>query len=344
MIINIPREFTIFLISLFTLVLFSCTSNGPDSANIEVEVQFKDFTKDVMEIKGDITLKDLKTLREEYGVFYDDYITYIMGYGSPLSDTALRALNYFKQDPHEVHLFNLVQAKFGNFETQKNEILEGYKNYKFYFPQDSLRDVVTYISNFTMNINPVGDNYTGLSLEMYMGDTFSAYKVIKPEIPTYLHKLFTPSQIPIQNIKSVVNEKIRLQGGHKGRVLDEMVLWGKLFYICEKVLPKSSVYEILGYDLEEWDWLQENESYVWKFFIKDKKMFENMNNANFKLFTEGPRTNYAGVPIDYCAPMLGKYSGYKLISSYMENNKASIQELVLAKDSDKILKQSDYKP
>ena len=344
MIKKFRNKLTIFLTSLFSLVLFSCGTNSPDTSTIEVNVQFKDFTEDIMEIKGEITPNHLLKLREEYGAFYDDYIGQIMRYGSPLSDTALRALNYFKQDPHEQHLYKVVKLRFGDFTKQKKEILDGYKNYKYYFPEDTLRDVVTYISNFTMNINPVGEDYTGLSLEMYMGDTFTAYKVIKPELPTFLHKLFTPSQVPIQNLKAIINEKIRMNGGHKGRVLDEMVLWGKLFYICEKVLPNSSIYEILGYDEEEWQWNKDNESEIWRFFIKDKKMFENMNNANFKLFSEGPRTNYAGVPIDYCAPMLGKFTGYKLISSYMENNDLSLEELVSDTDSDKILKLSEYKP
>lgn len=344
MINNFRYKFTAFLLSFLCCVLISCNSDNPNTSNIEVDIEFKHFTKDLLTIKGELTVENLSVLQKKYGSFYNDYVTHIMGFGAPLSDSAIRALNYFKMDEHEHYLNKLVQEKYGDFKKEEKAILKAYKNYLHYFPNDSLRDVVTYISNFTMNINPVGDDYTGLSLEMYMGDTFTAYKVIKPEIPTFLHKLFTPRQVPIQNMKSIVNEKLRLAGGHKGRVLDEMILWGKLFYICEKTLLDAEEYEIIGYDAEEWEWAIDNESQIWKFFIKDKKMFENINGATMKLFTEGPRTNYEGVPIDYCVPMLGKFSGWMLVKSYMENNNISLQELVNQTNSDEILKLSEYKP
>lgn len=343
--INIFRyKFTSFLISILFCFLISCNGKKPDTSDIQVNIEFKHFTEDLLSIKGELNYDNLSALRKEYGTFYDDYVTYIMGFGAPLSDSAIRALNYFKMDEHEKYLNGLVKQKFGDFSAQEKTIREAYKNYLYYFPNDSLRDVVTYISNFTMNINPVGEDYTGLSLEMYMGDTFTAYKVIKPEIPTFLHKLFTPRQIPVQNMKAIVNEKLRMAGGHKGRVLDEMVLWGKLFYICEQMLLESEQHEIIGYDEEEWTWAMENEQQIWKFFIKDKKMFENVNGATMKLFTEGPRTNYEGVPMDYCVPMLGKYTGWMLIKSYMDNNDVTLQELVDLTSADEILKNSDYKP
>ena len=117
------HKFTYFLLSILSLTLFSCNSDKPDTSNISINIEFKDFTKDIMEIKGEITKENLIQLRSDYGSFYDDYITYIMGYGSPLSDTALRALNFFKEDNHEQHLYKVVQDKFGDFKKQKKEII-----------------------------------------------------------------------------------------------------------------------------------------------------------------------------------------------------------------------------
>jgi hypothetical protein len=341
---------TIFIFNaILFFTLFFCISGCDGSKNrrsaVDVNVNIKHFEKDLFELKANAGPDDFLKLREEYGPFYDDFVSYIMGYGDPLSDSAMRAMYYLSQDEHMKHLAGLVAEKYSGNTEAFDQIKDAYSIYYAQFPEDSVRDVVTYISGFSMTLNPVSEDYTGLSLDMFMGDTFTAYRVITPPIPDYLHKLFVPEQLAIQNMKSIVYEKVQMQNPPVSRILDEMISWGKLYYILEEVMPETEKHLLIGYDESEMEWCEDVETDIWKFFIKDQLMFQNMNAATMKLFTEGPRTSYPGVPIDYCAPMIARYSGWKLVKSYMENNsELSMQDLISETDSDKILKLAAYKP
>lgn len=331
--------------SILFLFISGCGDSDPDFSNVQIDLKIKRFEKDLFSIKGNADKNEFLELRKKYGNFYDDFVGRIMGYGNPTSDSAMRAMFYFSQDKQMAYLVSLVDEKYGDFSEYENELIKAYKGLHYYFPEDSIRDIVTYVSGFSMTLNPLGDDYTGLSLDMFMGDTFSAYSAIQPPIPQFIHKLLDPSQIVIQNIKSVVYDKVTPYSINNMRIVDEMVSWGKLFYVLEKVMPSADHNLIIGYDENEMDWSNDNEQDIWKFFIKDQLMFQNMNAENMKLFTEGPRTSYQGVPLDYCSPMIGKYTGWMMVRSYMENNPdVSLQNLIEETDVDKILKESAYKP
>ena len=62
-----------------------------------------------------------------------------------------------------------------------------------------------------------------------------------------------------------------------------------------------------------------------------------------RFLTDGPFTSADGIPQE-SAPMIGVYTGYKIIENYADKSGASLEEIMNETDWDKILKESKYRP
>lgn len=329
---------SILILSVFIFLFSACQNNGlkVDVSDVNVKLDVLRFEVDLFENK----LNTLDDFKAKYGTFVNDYTMGIMGFSGDENE-AFNQLMLYKTDPNAKRLYALVKEKYADFSSYENELTEAYKYFKYYYPNDSIPKVITYISNFSFYMNPVGDGYIGISLDMHMGKDFAPYQYTN--IENYWKKILIPQSISVHHILAHANDKFISY--HRGKhFLDELVYQGKLLYFIEATLNKVPDPIKIGLTQEEYDWCLKEKSNIWAFFVKEKILYETDNRKYDRFFKEGPYTIASGVP-EKTPPMLGKFIGWQLIKQYMlENPKVTLQELMVNKNSEEILQKSHFKP
>lgn len=101
---------------------------------------------------------------------------------------------------------------------------------------------------------------------------------------------------------------------------------GKVLTILQAVFPHRDPAFILRYSEEDWQWAEENEAPFWDYLVKEQLLFKNNMRDKANFLNEAPYT--VGLP-EKGPDRLGQYLGFKMVKSYMKQNKGlSLQELL----------------
>jgi uncharacterized protein YjaZ len=325
-----------FSVSLF---LFSgCQSNqlDVDVSEVTAKVDILRFEVDLFENK----LNTLEAFKSKYGAFVNDYTMGIMGFPGNENE-AFAQLMLYKTDPNAKRLYQLVKEKYGDFSVYEKELTQAYKYFKYYYPKDSIPVVITYISNFSLYMNPIGEGYIGISLDMHMGQDFPSYQYTN--IENYWKKILIPQTISVHHIMAHANDKFI--GYNRGKhFLDEIVYQGKLLYFLDATLRQVPDPIKIGLTQEEFDWCVKEQSNIWSFFVKEQILYETDSRKFDRFIKEGPFTIASGVP-EKSPPMLGRYIGWQLVKQYMSKNpEVTLPDLMSTTKSEIILQKSRFKP
>jgi uncharacterized protein YjaZ len=322
-----------------SLLLFSGSQSNPldvDVSEVTVKVDILRFEVDLFENK----LNTLEAFKAKYGAFVNDYTMGIMGFPGNENE-AFAQLMLYKTDPNAKKLYQLVKEKYANFSVYEKELTQAYQYFKYYYPKDSIPVVITYISNFSLYMNPIGDGYIGISLDMHMGQDFPPYQYTN--IENYWKKILIPQTISVHHITAHANDKFI--GYNRGKhFLDEMVYQGKLLYFLDATLRQVPDPIKIGLTQEEFDWCVKEQSNIWSFFVKEQILYETDSRKFDRFFKEGPFTIASGVP-EKSPPMLGRFIGWQLVKQYMSKNpEVTLPDLMSTTKSEIILQKSRFKP
>jgi hypothetical protein len=125
-------------------------------------------------------------------------------------------------------------------------------------------------------------------------------------------------------------------------LLNEMIAFGKLYYVVSKLIPCVDENIILGYDKEEWKVLENTEAFIYSYFIQNELFFEKNHLIKNKYINERPNVfeispNHPG--------RIARWLGWKIVKSYIKANpKTTLEELLYNKDYLNIFYNSTYKP
>jgi hypothetical protein len=162
------------------------------------------------------------------------------------------------------------------------------------------------------------------------------------EIPTFFNRYNGTKQIPamlIWNYLKSVND-----AGETGRtMIAEAVLNGKIWYTMQQVFPDAKPWELFGYSEKEWKQLESDEGQVWRHYISMNILFSSDFNKYKRYFIYGDHTFGEGIPENF-PPMVGCFTGLKIITAYMKKEGITIRQLWNEKDADKIFRNSGYNP
>lgn len=320
------------------LFLTSCSDNRLkiDTSDIEVKLDIRHFENDLFENK----LNTLPEFTQKYPYFLTDYTKGIIGF--PGNDTQVfDQLMLFKTDVNAKKMHGLVKDKFGDFSQFEKELTEAYKRFKFYFPNEKIPTIVTYTSNFSFYMNPVGQDYIGIALDMHMGSDFKSYDYT--DIEKYWRKILVPENIVSNHMMAHANDLFS-NSNKSSNFTDEMIYFGKLLYFIDATVPNLPDHLKIGMTKAEFDWCIQEEKNIWAFIVKEKYLFESERRRYERLLKEGPKTIASGVAEDAPA-MIGRFAGWMAVRQYMnENSDISLPELMSNSDAQGILRQSGYKP
>ena len=241
------------------------------------------------------------------------------------------------QDPIWREVYTEVQKKYADFEPVKVELESLFKHIKFYFPKTKTPKVITIISEMDYNNKAIyADSLVIISLELYLGKNHTFY-----QFPKYIKQNFEEKQIMPDIVSSFSSRKIP-------RVMDkdllsQMVYNGKQLYLKDLFLPNYSDAEKIGYTPDQIKWCEENESYMWRYFIEEEMLYSADQKLITRFINPAPFSKFY-LEIDNESPgQVGAWIGWQMVRSYMENNKVSVEDL-LKTDAKEIFSKSKYKP
>jgi uncharacterized protein YjaZ len=125
--------------------------------------------------------------------------------------------------------------------------------------------------------------------------------------------------------------------------LSQMIYYGKQLYLKDLLLPDYNDAQKMGYTPEQITWCQENESYMWRYFISKEMLYSNDQKLAMRFIDPAPFSKFY-LEIDNESPgQVGSWIGWQIVRSYMNNNEVSLTDLLNA-NAKEIFEKSKYKP
>jgi gliding motility-associated lipoprotein GldB len=339
------RHAQIYLFFFICLIFLSCNDKKtPDISKIKLNTKIERFDQDLGTIKPDEISEKIPALRKKYTWFFDDYMEKIISAG-PVSDTSYyNNLRLILQNQDYIELKTTVDKTFPDLKKQEEEINQAFKYIRYYYPKQKLPRLISFLSGFAVQ-TPIGNDYIGIGLDMVLGETGSRfYPALKQSIPSYIARRFNPENISPRVIEAFIREDMFPDQDSDRNLLSKMIYNGKILYLMDAVMPDTNDSLKIGFTREQLAWCSENEASIWAYLLQNELLFESDYMKIQKYLAEAPFTPGIGENSS-SAPKLGIWTGWQIVRKYMDNNpEISLQQLMLEKDSQKILTNSKYKP
>lgn len=241
------------------------------------------------------------------------------------------------QNPLWRELYAEVQKKYANFEPLQKELELLFKNIKYNFPQTKIPKVITVISEMDYNKKVIfTDSLAIISLELYLGKDHKFY-----QFPKYLKQNFEQNQLLPDVVSSFSLQKIAPVTDKN--LVSQMIYFGKQLYLKDVLLPEYNDADKMGYTPEQIKWCEENESYMWRYFIENELLYSNDQKLANRFINPTPFSKFY-LEIDNESPgRVGAWLGWQIVRSYMKNNEVSVEQ-VLKMNAKELFEKSKYKP
>lgn len=323
--------FALFMLS--APVMISCKSDNYkiNVANVDVDnLVVKRYEIDLMSARGDNFAENLVSLSDKYPIFL----------GNLHDDTAgIYRVEGFVEDTAMQHLYDDCENLYGDFSKYLSLLENGFKHLKYYYPDFIVPEIYTYISGYDFETPVVYDyKHLILAIDMYLGPSHKPYYALG--MPAYLAKKHAP-QFLVRDCFEVVGDAYNLADNTYTRLVDMMIYYGKNLEFVKSMLPKLPDTVLFGFSEKQLEWCEKNEKEIWKFLLTDNVLFSNDFRLITKFVDDAPYTVF----FTQDSPgAIGRWIGWKIVSSYSRNNNVSLPELMRMDDADAILKESGYRP
>jgi len=314
------------LITLFVLLLFyGCEKQS------KTEKEIAAIPVDVNIIRFDIEFaqaneSDLPRLKEKYPMFFPKRV----------SDSVWIAK---MKAPEQKELAFEVEKKFPKDQILADQLGPLFQHIKYYFPRFREPTTVTLTDNIDYNnkVIAASDTLLLVSLDTYLGAEHHFYDTFKK----YIKKNLKSSQL-MPDVASAYAEEY-IPKPTKNSLLHQMVYFGKELYLKDVWLPNISDAEKIGYTEDELLWAQENEAYIWRYFVEKELLYSTDQKLIPRFIAPAPFSKFY-LELDNESPgMLGRYLGWKIVRSFMKNNELTPQQM-LVYEPEALYKASKYKP
>jgi len=308
----------------FLMLLFSCNKSSQLEKEIEaipIKIEVERFDQEFM----NITAETLPLYKKSYPFLFPSYIP----------DSVLLART---KDPIQKLIQKSVDSVFGDFTDEELELKTLFKHIKYYNPSLKTPRIITVFSDvdyrnkviITDSIVLIGiDNYLGADHEFY----HSFYK--------YIRKNLKKDQI-VMDLSDAYADRF-LNQPRRQTFLEELIYQGKKLVLKDLWVPTAEDALKIGYTLDELQWTQDNEFYIWQYFVENELLFSTDNKLVGRFIAQAPFSRF-NLELDSESPgAIGRYIGWQIVRSYMKNNPTSLIEL-LQMEAQTIFNKAKYKP
>ncbi|WP_112113316.1 gliding motility lipoprotein GldB [Flavobacterium aciduliphilum] len=243
------------------------------------------------------------------------------------------------QNPQWRELYLEVEKKYKDFSRQQTEIEDLFKHIKYYFPSVITPQIYTAIGEMDyLNKTIYAHDKLIIALELYLGKD---HKFYKNEFPEYLRQNFDEHQLLPDIVSSFAYGVI--PSPRNKDLLNLMITSGKELYLKDVLLPNCTDADRIGYTPEQIKFCQDNESYIWEYFVSNKMLYSTDSKLPNRFINLAPFSKFY-LEIDNETPgRIGQWVGWQIVRAFMQNNDVSVKEL-LKMDPNTLFEKSKYKP
>ena len=333
----------VFLPFIYMFVFITSCSNDvkkPDVSTVPVELKVQRFENDLFALDTLHPDVSIAGLRKSYGSFYDLFMYRITTLGTRDSLLTQEHLLSFVKDTNFRNIYNECEKQFGTFESQKAELAQAFKYYKYYFPEKNIPRIVTLLSAFSFPV--VCDSTTlGIGLDMYLGPEYRYYSTLEPALPNFIRSHMSKEYLVCDAMRGWAMSDYSIDES-TAKLMDMMISEGRMMMFLEHVLPDANDTIRTGYSQKQLDWCKANEKKVWSFFVDNQLLFSVDPNILSKYAADGPTTN--GFPKE-SPGNIGRYLGWRIVKSYMKKHpEVSLRQLMEMRDLQAVYAGAGYKP
>jgi len=302
---------------------------------------FKRLDKDVFLLTQDNSSQKMKEYQNKYSTFYTRYVSSIVNNGGKIDSIYSQTLLRFISNSDIKTAYNdLVKIYSDNdVELMGDDMTEVVKRFKVFFPKRKTpKQFVTFMSGFQYNVVYV-DSTLGIGLDMYLGNNNSFYSMM--QLPKFRTRTMNKEHVLSDAVRGWVITEFD-NTDPVNNLLNHMIFYGKIFYVCDALMPQVQDSIKMGYTTAQMQYLDKYEKNVWGFFAKDNKLYDNDLKLVSEFTSDGPFTRAISKE---CPPRVAMWLGRQIVKSYMEHNEnVTLEDLMNEKDAQKILSKSKYKP
>ena len=231
-----------------------------------------------------------------------------------------------------------VDSVFEDFSRTESEIFNFYQHLKYYYKALKTPRLITVLSDVDYrNKVVVTDSIVLIALDTYLGADHEFYASFYDYIKQNLNK----DQI-VSDLATAYAERLIYQS-KRSTFLEEMIYFGKQLYLKDLLIPFKEDNKKIGYFPEQYEWAQDNEFYIWQYFVEKELLYETDRKLLARFIIPAPFSRF-NLELDSESPgRLGQYIGWKIVKSYMKNNTTPLLEMLQMEATD-IFNNAKFKP
>ena len=319
---------------------FSCSNDIPikELNRIDVDCSIRRFEQELFGMDTDTIGAAISYFYSKYDDFFDIFGYYVIDIGRPTEKNYPGLLQMFVNDNINREVFNTVNSIYPDLTDIETRFEDAFKRYKYYFREDSIPEIVSFIGGFNYPGFTVG-NYLGIGLDMYLGGDNEYYRDLG--LAEYIVRNMNKDHLVSDALYNWANSRFP-SGGKEENVLARMIYEGKLIYLLEKLMPQQPLASLLGFSDDQMKWVTNNEEGMWVYLIENKLLYSNVLMDIQKLTGPAPFTSF------FTSESPGRavvFNGYRIIQEYSKKNPGTdLQEIMRNTDYQDILRLSKYNP
>jgi len=183
------------------------------------------------------------------------------------------------------------------------------------------REYYAVVSPYTQSIY-MSDSLMFVALNHYLGKDYPGYGYFE----NYQRITKTPKHLPYDIAEAIVKSKYPYQYRDGNTVLNVLLYNGAIMAAIMNIVPDAEEAEALGYSIDQLLWLDENEKEAWNALIGRRLLYSTSMIDADRLVKPSPSTS---ILHQQCPGRAGRYIGYQIVKSFLENNKEmSVSQLL----------------
>ena len=330
----------VFLLVLMAMITISCHRNPLkiDVSDIDINLEIKRLDLELFKVTSVNANVKIPELQKEYGKFFDAYNENIIGLGNPSDSLYPTYLNSFLTDSMRIQSVLKIDSVFKDLTVIRKKLEDGFKHYRYYFPQNTVPQIITILSGFNQSV-ALNNEAIGISLDNYLGPDCPFYSMLG--VAQYKKENMHSGKIPFDVLYSWAISEFEFDES-KTTLIANMIYYGKMLYFLDAMFPDEPDHLKIGYQPEKLEWCIRNEPGMWTYLIEHKLLFnsERMNIVRFigaAPFTSTFTNESPG--------RTGIWLGWQIVRQYMKKNpNVTLPSLMTENDDQKILNESGYSP
>ena len=244
-----------------------------------------------------------------------------------------------QQDSLQLLLQDAVIEVYPDIAPLETLVSHLFKHIKYYFPSTKIPRVITLTNNVDYQIKTVySDSLLLISLDTFLGPDHPLYEGIPNYIRKELDQKYIPSQI-IEKFSGFV-----IPPTEDRTFLAQLLYEGKKLFLQDLLLPHESDAIKIAYTEEELALVEENEVYIWQFFIEKQILYKTNQEWVERFLDPAPFSKFY-LQLDNESPgRIGRWIGWQIVRSFRKNHPETSLEELIKMPAQQLFNKSKYKP